>query len=88
MAREDIKRVTIIVLDSLGIGALPDAGKYVNGEKTDEGTDTFGHIADSCPDLKIPELSALGFGNIKGAAGGRFAVERPEGSFCRLAEVS
>lgn len=88
MAREDIKRVTIIVLDSLGIGALPDAGKYVNGEKTDEGTDTFGHIADNCPDLKIPELSALGFGNIKGAAGGRFAVEKPEGSFCRLAEVS
>ncbi len=37
----NIKRVTIIVIDSLGVGELPDAAQY-----GDEGADTFGHILD------------------------------------------
>ncbi len=51
-------RVFVIVLDSLGIGALPDAEEY-----GDKGTDTFGHIAERM-DLKIPNLQRLGISNL------------------------
>ena len=78
----DIKRVTIIVLDSLGVGQLPDAAEY-----GDAGADTLGHILDNC-ELNIPNLRRLGFGNVEGAAGGRLAVEQPEGAFGRFAEKS
>ena len=77
-----IKRVTIIVMDSLGIGALPDAGRF--GE---EGADTLGHILDSCS-LRIPNLRKLGMGNITGAAGGRLEVKEPSGAFGRFMERS
>ena len=77
-----IKRVTVLVLDSLGMGALPDADKY-----GDAGTDTLGHILDNYP-LEIPNMRKLGFGNIKDAAGGRLKVENPEGSYGRFAEKS
>ena len=60
-----MKRATIIVLDSLGVGALPDAEHY-----GDKGTDTLGHIAQECPNLSIPNLQEAGFGNVQGAAGG------------------
>ena len=73
----EVKRVILMVMDSLGVGALPDAEKY-----GDKGADTLGHIADRMGDgFKIPELSKLGFGNIEAAAGGRFRTEKPEGSF-------
>lgn len=54
-----IARVILIVLDSVGIGALPDAHLY-----NDEGSNTLGNIARLYPDLKIPNLTALGLGNI------------------------
>lgn len=80
----EVKRVILMVMDSLGVGALPDAEKY-----GDKGADTLGHIADRMGDgFKIPELSKLGFGNIEAAAGGRFRTEKPEGSYCRLMEKS
>ena len=77
-----IKRVIIIVMDSLGIGALPDAGRF-----GDEGADTLGHILDSCS-LRIPNLRKLGMGNITGAAGGRLEVKEPSGAFGRFMERS
>jgi phosphopentomutase len=52
-------RVIWIVLDSVGIGELPDAAAY-----GDVGRDTLGHIARSRP-LKIPNLVRLGLANIK-----------------------
>ena len=52
-------RATIIVLDSLGVGALPDAAAY-----GDSGVDTLGHILDNYP-LNIPNLRNLGMGNIE-----------------------
>ncbi|MCK9554538.1 phosphopentomutase [bacterium] len=55
----DKKRIIIIVLDSVGIGALPDAKSY-----GDEGADTLGHIAERNPGIKLPNLAALGLGNI------------------------
>ena len=53
------KRVIWIVLDSVGIGELPDAAEY-----GDVGRDTLGHIARSRP-LQIPNLVRLGLANIK-----------------------
>lgn len=78
-----INRVILIVLDSLGIGALPDAEQF-----GDHGADTFGHILDHHPNLIIPNLRKLGFGNIDGAAGGRMAVSNPLGAFGKAAEIS
>ncbi len=81
---EKTNRVILIVMDSLGVGALPDAEKYGDG-----GADTLGHIADRMGErFKIPELSKLGFGNIDGAAGGRFRCDSPEGAYGRLMERS
>ena len=51
-------RVIWIVLDSVGIGELPDAAEYGDG-----GRNTLGHIAESRP-LRIPTLMELGLANI------------------------
>src|ERR1700726_1026504 len=55
---ENFDRVVWIVLDSVGIGALPDAADY-----DDIGRNTLGHIAESRP-LNIPNLAQLGLANI------------------------
>jgi len=52
-------RVVLIVLDSVGIGEMPDAAAF-----GDEGSDTLGHVAASRP-LKLPTLVRLGLANIK-----------------------
>lgn len=78
-----MKRAAIIVLDSLGVGELPDADKY-----GDKGADTLGHISREYPQLSIPNLQAMGFGNIQGAAGNVFAIDSPSGAFGKLAEKS
>ncbi|MDO4475989.1 MAG: phosphopentomutase [Lachnospiraceae bacterium] len=53
------KRIFTIVIDSFGIGAMPDAAKY-----DDEGCDTCGHIDEETPDFKIPNLARLGLGRL------------------------
>ncbi len=53
------KRIFLIVLDSLGIGAMPDAAEY-----GDEGTNTFVHIWERMQGLTIPNLRKLGMGNL------------------------
>lgn len=80
-----MKRVTLIVTDSMGVGQLPDAANY-----GDVGADTFGHIAERMDDFQIPNLKKLGIGNITGAAGGSLAVPADEiiGSFGRMGEIS
>ena len=52
-------RVILIVLDSVGIGYLPDAHLY-----GDEGSNTLGHIVEKYPALHIPNMISLGLGNI------------------------
>jgi phosphopentomutase len=56
---QNFQRILWIVLDSVGIGEMPDAVEY-----GDTGRDTLGHIARSRP-LKLPNLVRLGLGNIK-----------------------
>ncbi|MBQ6550782.1 MAG: phosphopentomutase [Lachnospiraceae bacterium] len=73
------KRVFIIVMDSMGIGELPDAGLF-----GDEGSNTLGAIRDH-ENFFCPTLKSLGLFNIEGVGGG---VQHPLGSFARLAEKS
>ena len=74
------RRVIWIVLDSVGIGAMPDAADY-----GDQASDTLGNIA-RLRGLKLPNLARLGLGNIKPLTGIP-AAARPEGAYgrCTLA---
>ncbi len=54
-----VERVTIIVLDSAGVGALPDAADF-----GDTGANTFGHIASHCNGLYLPNMQKMGLGNL------------------------
>jgi phosphopentomutase len=75
------RRVTWIVLDSVGAGEMPDAAAY-----GDAGSDTLGHIARARP-LHLPNLARLGLGNLK-----RLAhvgpVDRPTAAFGKCALAS
>ena len=53
------KRVFAIVVDSLGVGAAPNAKAY-----GDEGCDTLGHIAMHMENFHIPNLAKLGLANL------------------------
>jgi len=57
------RRVILLVLDSAGIGEMPDAADY-----GDAGSDTLGNIARARP-MRIDHLAALGLGNIRPLAG-------------------
>jgi len=77
-----VKRVILIILDSVGAGALPDAAKY-----GDEGSDTLGHIAQAVGGLHLPNLQKLGLGNIHHILGVP-AVPAPLAAYGRMAEAS
>jgi phosphopentomutase len=72
------RRAVLLVIDSLGIGSLPDADAY-----GDDGADTFGHIAEACAEgradvdrrgpLAIPHLERLGLVRASAAARGSLA---------------
>ena len=74
-----MKRFFIIVLDSCGIGELPDAHLW-----NDEGSNTLASIRNH-PNFDCPNLKKIGFFNIETVGGG---VENPTGSFARLGELS
>jgi len=77
-----IRRVILIVLDSVGIGELPDADMY-----GDSGSNTLGSLVRNVKDFKLENLEALGLGNIDRSIGLQIA-ENPRGSFGRAKEVS
>ena len=76
-----MKRVFLIVLDSFGIGAMPDAESF-----GDVGVNTLGACATS-PKLDIPNMTAAGLGNIDGVTCLPKAAA-PTGAFARLTESS
>ena len=76
-----IKRVFLIVLDSFGIGALPDAAAF-----GDEGSHTLRSVAAS-PFFSAPNLTNLGLFDIEGTEGGKPSGS-PLGVYGRAAEVS
>ncbi len=76
------KRVFTIVIDSLGIGPMPDSEQF-----GDVGVDTLGHIADTVEQLQIPNLQKLGIANLKKLKH-IDPMERPLGYFCVMQEAS
>ena len=79
-----IDRVILIVLDSVGVGALPDAGEY--GEQ-DPVSNTLAHTAQAVGGLDLPHLAQIGLGNILPVAGVPPA-KSPTGAYGRMAEGS
>jgi len=75
-------RVIWIVLDGVGLEAAPDAKSY-----GDEGAATLPHVATACGGLSLPNLGALGLGNLA-AIQGVPPLENPRGAYARLAERS
>lgn len=73
-----IKRFVLIVIDSLGVGALPDADRF-----NDAGADTLGHILRSNPSLFLPNLEKLGLLDIVSSTNNKIT-----GAFGRMACVS
>lgn len=75
-------RIFTIVIDSLGIGALPDAAEY-----GDEGADTLGHISQKVDALNIPNLQKLGLANLHPLKQ-VVPVDEPLGYYMKLNEAS
>ncbi|MGL4914547.1 MAG: phosphopentomutase [Romboutsia sp.] len=77
-----MKRVIWMIIDSVGIGALPDSAKF-----GDEGVNTLGNIVKAHSDIQIPNLRKLGVGNIDGADFIE-SVENTIGAYGKCAEIS
>ena len=73
-------RVFVVVLDGVGVGALPDAAAY-----GDEGSDTLGNIVRRVP-LVLPVLRSLGLDRLVALGGA--APGRPQGAYGRMTEIS
>ena len=82
MAKIAINRVVLIILDSAGVGSLPDAAAF-----GDEGANTLAHIAAYRGGLKLPYLAKLGLGNIIPILGVDPAPA-PPASWGRMAEMA
>lgn len=78
-----VNRVILIVLDSMGIGYLPDAFEY-----GDEGSDTLGNIAKNYKKFQIDNLVKLGIGNIDCINSFIKKYDYPKGAYGRAAEAS
>src|SRR5882724_3749124 len=74
-------RITLIVLDGAGIGAMPDAPEW-----GDAGSDTFGHICES-REVRLPNLQSLGLGNIRSLQGVA-KIDKPRAAFGKCALAS
>lgn len=76
---ELINKVVLVVLDSVGIGALPDAHNY-----GDEGSNTLANCARAAGGLSLPNLAAMGLGRL-GSFPGIDSVNSPSGAYGRMA---
>jgi phosphopentomutase len=72
------RRVVLLVADSVGVGAMPDAADW-----GDAGADTLGHVLEAARP-SLPNLAAFGLGNVRPGPG-LPAVEAPQASWGRLA---
>ncbi|MFC2155578.1 phosphopentomutase, partial [Acidobacteriota bacterium] len=77
-----IDRVILIVLDSVGAGAMPDAAQY-----GDAGANTLGNIARAVGGLTLPNLQSFGLGNIIPISGIP-PTEHPRASYGKMKEAS
>lgn len=79
---EKFKRIFVIVIDSVGIGS--DSNSHLYG---DEGANTFVHTSMKCDGLDIPNMNALGIGDL-GPIVGTTKVSHPQSYVAKLNEVS
>lgn len=77
-----VRAVTLVVLDSVGIGGAPDAAAF-----GDEGSATLVHVAEAAGGIELPHMEALGLGHLASIPGVE-AVEEPQGAFGALTETS
>lgn len=77
-----MKRVFCLVLDSLGVGAMPDAAEF-----GDTGAHTLDHLVQAAGGLDVPRLAALGLGSIEGVNSVKRSAA-PAGAFGRARESS
>ena len=77
-----INRVIVLVIDGLGVGALPDAAEYGDAE-----SHTLSHLADAVGGLNLPTLESLGLGHITEIKGVR-TMWQPQACFGRLGFLS
>ncbi len=80
MSRYD--RIFVVVIDSLGVGAMPDSERF-----GDVGVNTLGHISESVEEFRIPNLQKLGLANLTPLKQVP-ALDRPEGRHAILRERS
>ena len=78
----NVDRATVIVLDGVGVGALPDAADF-----GDEGSNSVGNTARAVGGLTLPNLGLLGLGNVADIVGVP-PVADASGAYGRMAEVS
>jgi phosphopentomutase len=81
-AAQKPERIIVLVMDSSGVGALPDAERY-----GDVGANTLGHVATAVGGLDLPVLASLGLGNIV-PLDGMPPAQRPRGAYGKCAELS
>jgi len=77
-----ITRVIVLVIDGLGVGAMPDAAEYGDAD-----SNTLSHLADAVGGLTLPTLEGLGLGHITAIKGVR-TMGQPEGCFGRVGFLS
>jgi len=77
-----VPRAAVIVLDGLGVGALPDASDY-----GDTGANTLAHVAEVVGGLRLPYLERLGLGNVIPVRG-LAPRAQPEAAYGKMAEIS
>lgn len=77
------KRAIIIVIDSMGIGAMPDCREYNDVYECN----TLKNVAEFCSGLKLPNLKRLGLGNIQDFCGVK-KVSNPLAQYATMAEKS
>ena len=76
------KRVFLVVIDSLGVGAMPDSLEY-----GDIGVDTLGHIASAVDSLDLPTLAKLGLANLHPIKNVK-PTKTPLAYYCKMNEKS
>ncbi|AWN18614.1 phosphopentomutase [Streptococcus sobrinus] len=83
------ERIHLVVLDSVGIGAAPDANNFVNAGVPDGASDTLGHISKTVG-LDLPNMAKIGLGNIPRPQALKTvpAESEPSGYATKLEEVS
>ena len=76
------KRVFLIVIDSVGCGALPDAKEF-----GDEGANTIKHISEAANGIHLPTMESLGYGHLTDIQGVE-PIKKPVGYYAKMAEIS